>query len=72
MTGEGVEKDEEKAVEYYKKAAELGNARSMMALGYASLTGQGMDSDYDQAARWFELAALAGRTDALDAYESLR
>jgi TPR repeat protein len=44
----------------------------MMALGYASLTGQGMDSDYDQAARWFELAALAGRTDALEAYESLR
>ena len=57
--------DREKGLEYYKKAAELGNARSMYALGYAYQCGQGVEADLQEALRWYEKAALAGHANAL-------
>ena len=72
MTGEMVDQDTEKGLEYYRRAAELGNSRSMMALGYAYLSGQGAESDLTEAARWYEMAALAGRAEALEVLEKLR
>jgi TPR repeat protein len=71
MTGETVPADPEKGIRYYRKAAEMGNGRSMMALGYAYQTGDGVDADPAEAARWYEQAALAGREDALAALASL-
>ena len=64
--GTMVPQDSEKAVEWYTRAAEKGNARSMMALGYAFRTGQGVPADPEEAVRWYEKAALAGRADALE------
>ena len=72
MTGEMVDQDTEKGLEYYRKASGLGNSRSMMALGYAFLSGQGIASDREEALRWYEMAALAGRADALEILEKLR
>ena len=65
MTGDMLPADTEKGLAYYRKAAELGNARSMMALGYAYLTGQGVEPDRDAAISWYEQAAVAGREDAV-------
>ena len=72
MSGELVEQNTEKGLDYYRKAAELGNSRSMMALAYAWMTGQGVDPDPGEAARWYELAALAGRADAAEMLAQLQ
>ena len=72
MTGTSVAQDEAKGLEYYLKAAELGNGRSMMALGYAYEHGQGTETDLSSAESWYEKAALAGRADALAARSRLR
>jgi TPR repeat protein len=71
MTGYLVEKDMEKGLEWYRKAADLGNARSMYALGYAYQCGQGVETDLAEAAKWYEKAALAGHQNALQVYRVL-
>ena len=65
MTGSLVPSDTEKGLSWYKKAAELGNARSMYALGYAYQCGQGVEINMEEALRWYEKAALAGHKNAL-------
>ena len=65
MTGSLVPQDTAKGIEWYIKAAELGNARSMYALGYAYQCGQGVEISLQEALRWYEKAALAGHTNAL-------
>ncbi|MBP5168229.1 MAG: sel1 repeat family protein, partial [Oscillospiraceae bacterium] len=72
MTGDMVPADPEKGLAYYRKAAELGNARSMMALGYAYLEGQGVEPDPGAALSWYEQAAVAGRADAVPIIERLK
>ena len=64
-------KDVEKGLSWYRKAAELGNSRSMAALGYMYQYGIDVAPDAAEAARWYEQAALAGRTDALESLASL-
>ena len=59
-------------MKWYRKAAELGNSRSMYALGYMYEAGIEVEADPAEAARWYEQAALAGRTDALEALASLQ
>ena len=70
--GDLVPQDTARGLEYYRKAAELGNSRSMAALGYAYQTGQGVDADPAEAARWYEQAAVAGRTDAAESLRALQ
>ena len=68
--GLGVPQDYAKACEWYKKAAELGNARSMYALGYACQCGQGVEVSMEEALRWYEKAALAGHLSALQYWKA--
>lgn len=51
------EKDTEGAAMFYKRAAELGHARSQCSYGKCLYTGSGTAKDVAEAFRWFKLAA---------------
>ena len=56
--GKGVEKNMEKAVEFYKKAADLGDAYSVRQLAYFYLNGiNGLKTDLNQALYFYEKAS---------------
>ena len=58
--------DETKTMEWYKKAAEAGNARAMCNLGYAYAYGQGgLRKDETKAVEWYQKAAEAGNARAM-------
>jgi TPR repeat protein len=56
----GLEKDEEKAVEWYTKAAEQGHRGSQYQLGLCFERAIGTTRDTAQAAKWYKLAAEQG------------
>jgi len=47
--GIGVEKDEQKAVEWYQKAAEQGHAKAQNSLGWCYANGTGIDKNGQMA-----------------------
>ncbi|MDD6005961.1 MAG: Sel1-like repeat-containing protein kinase family protein, partial [Bacteroidales bacterium] len=58
--GKGVEKDEIKAVEWYRKAAEQGYAPAQNSLGICYELGRGVEQDYAEAVEWYRKAAVQG------------
>jgi uncharacterized protein len=60
-----IEKDYIKAVEWYTKAAEQGNADAQNNLGNRYYNGEGVEKNYEKAVEWFTKAAEAGNTKAL-------
>ncbi len=66
LYAEAEEKGEgyEKAVEYFKKAAEAGNAVGQYHLGFAYMQGVGVDTNMEEAYQWLSLSAEQGNTDA--------
>ena len=58
--GLGVEQDQTKAMEWYEKAAEQGDATSMIAIAVLYRDGLGVEQDGTKAIEWFEKAAEAG------------
>ncbi len=62
--GWGVEKDEAKAVEWYRKAAEQGLARAQCNLGFCYYNGTGVEKDEAKAVEWCRKAAEQGDADA--------
>ncbi len=56
----GVNKDLKKAVQYYEKAANLGNAQGCMALGFCYRDGLGVSINRRTAAEWFREAFNRG------------
>lgn len=65
QNGTGVEKSEENALVWYKKAAEQGNAEAQCVLGgcfyYQTL---GVEKDDKEARKWYEAAATQGNVTA--------
>lgn len=59
-TGEGVEKDVNKEIEWYTKAAEAGDDLAMRNLGATYYFGEGVPKDYDKAFYWFTKSDKAG------------
>jgi TPR repeat protein/serine/threonine protein kinase len=55
-----------KAVEYFQKAADGGNASGEMYLGRLYAMGNGVPHDFDRARGWFEKSAAAGNVEAMD------
>jgi len=55
--GIGIEKDEEKAVEWYTKAAEQDVAEAQYRLGYCYENGTGIEKDEEKAVEWYTKAA---------------
>jgi TPR repeat protein len=62
--GRGVPQDYRKAAEWFRKAAEQGDAFAQSSLAYLYTEGQGVPQDYFQAAEWYKKAALQGDTRA--------
>ena len=59
-TGDIVEKDEEKAMEWYTKAAEKGYAEAQYNLGTIVIQGEGTEKDIEKGLWWMEQAFLNG------------
>ena len=63
--GNDVEKDEKKAVNWWRKAAEQGHAISQQFLGRAYEKGEGVTKDPSQAVYWYRKSAEQGNDRAL-------
>ena len=61
--GQGVEKDLEQTLAWWKKAAELGNVDAQFALGNIYSGGYGVARDYVLSYMWFDITAT--QTDAV-------
>ena len=59
----GIAKDSQKAMEWYKKAAEQGHAGAQVNLG-TYYYGEGVDQDYKEAVMWYKKAAEQGNARA--------
>ncbi|MCK5668813.1 MAG: SEL1-like repeat protein, partial [Gammaproteobacteria bacterium] len=70
-TGDGVEKNYEKAASWYRKAADKGNAAAQYNLGTLYRAGNGVEQDYNQAVRWFRLSADQGYAAAQNELASI-
>jgi hypothetical protein len=51
--GQGVERDLEQAVDWYRKGAEAGDGRAMAVLGFCYEQGQGVERDWEIAFEWY-------------------
>ena len=65
-TGDGVEQDGAKAVEWYTKAADSGHTDAMNYLGYIYEHGDVVEQDVAKAVGWYTKAADLGNTDAIN------
>ena len=61
---EGLEQCHAKAMEWYRKAADQGDAEAQSNIGVLYLFGQGVPVDYPLAAAWLLKAALQDNADA--------
>jgi TPR repeat protein len=57
--------DPEKAVFWYRQAAEKGLAKAQFALAHSYATGNGLTQSYTEALPWMHQAALQGEVDAM-------
>ena len=62
--GEGVPRDEEKAVQWWEKAADQGNVSAQVSLGSVYSLGVGVPKNYAAAVRWWKKAAEQGDVTA--------
>ena len=53
------------ALEYYRKAAQLGSAKAMYNIGVCYYNGDGVEQDAGTAAKWYERAAEEGDGDGI-------
>ena len=66
--GNGVTMDYAKAYNYFSKAADLGDAQSIYAVGYLQYKGLGCSQDYVKAASLFAQGAKTGRDNSMYFY----
>ena len=64
LTGRGVPQDEERALYWYKKAANSGDAGAQKQIGQFLQEGIGVPRDPAQAVRWFQRAVAGGLISA--------
>ena len=64
FNGDGVEQSDERAVYWYRQAAELGHAQAQDNLGWMYGMGRGIEQDDAQAVYWFRMAAEQGFANA--------
>lgn len=64
--GQGVLKDEARALQYYERAAELGSAVAMDNVGTYYAMGRGVTADKVRAIAWYRRAAAHGYVPAMN------
>src|SRR5262249_18020728 len=64
LTGQGVDRDKPKAIEWFRKAAYQKNAKAMFNLGTAYYNGDAVGVNDTDACAWFLLAQEQGNTSA--------
>ena len=64
--GRGVHQDDTEAVQWFRQAAEQGNALGQYHLGLSYAEGVGLDKDDSEAMHWLKKAAEQGFTAAQD------
>jgi len=69
--GRGVEKNQVRAVEYYRKAADLGLASAQYNLGFCYEHGYGILHSRRNAIYWYTKASEQGNKGAAEALERL-
>jgi len=69
--GKGAPKDYMKAVKWFRKAAEQGNANAQFDLGVMYFNGQGVPKNHTEAAKWLSKAAEQGDAEAQGAFGSM-
>ncbi len=62
--GEGVPQDYAKAMQWYQKAANQGDADAQFNLGVMYYEGEGAPQDYAKALQWYQKAANQGDAQA--------
>ena len=70
--GRGVPEDDREAVEWYRKAAEQGNAGAQLNLGLMYYRGEGVPENYVDAYMWANLAAAQGLEKSVKLKDNLR
>jgi TPR repeat protein len=69
QTGVSSEPDHQKALNYYRQAACLGQVNAQVALGWMYTKGQAVLQDYVRAHMWFNLGAASADANACDGRE---
>ena len=69
--GEGIPQNYAKAVEWYQKAADQGDAVAQFNLGFCYENGQGVYKSKKEALKWYQKAADQGYEDAIDKVKEL-
>ncbi|MBR3925067.1 MAG: sel1 repeat family protein, partial [Kiritimatiellae bacterium] len=69
--GNGVEKDYEKAVTWWRKSAEQGYAKAQGDFGLCYEKGYGVEKDLEKAEYWYRLAAENGDEEAQECLRQL-
>ena len=62
--GDGVEKNKEKAVKWYRKGAKRGDANAQYNLGRMYEKGDGVEKNKEKAVEWYQKGAEQGNIDA--------
>lgn len=62
--GVGMEKNEQEAIYWYRKAAEQGHLNSQFNLGVMYAKGRGIEQNYTESFKWYKLAAEQGDVTA--------
>jgi TPR repeat protein len=72
FSGQGVPQDYREAAEWFRKAAEQGEAAAQSWLGSMYSHGRGLPQDYEEAAKWFRKAAEQGHAEAKELLREMR
>ena len=71
FNGEGVAKDVDKAIQWFRNAAEQGHAESQCVMGMCYEEGVGVVQDTDEAIKWYRKAAAQGEVNAFQSLKNL-
>ena len=66
IKGKGVEQNEEKGAELFRKAAEQGHANAQLDLGWLYYEGKGVTQDFKEAVKWYCECAEYGTRQRLN------
>ncbi len=71
LEGDVVNQDDEKAFDYFLRAAEFGHLHSIFKVSQFYLNGAGVEQNTTKAAYWFKEAAIQGHLQAQHGYALL-